>query len=606
MKQLSQALHTTIQNLPTSAGVYHYFDEAGKLLYVGKAKNLSARVKSYFRFTPHLSPNPHVSARILKMLHELHSMHYIVVENEHDALILENSLIKQLRPKYNILLRDDKTYPYIYLDKSHPYPRFEITRKILKSRSIQYFGPFSLAAREILNALYQLLPLVQSASCLKGKKACLYFQIKQCLGPCEFQVPSETYQALIEKGIAFINNKSSLTKALEERMHQLAEQMRFEEAATLRDSIEKIAKSNLISQIDNARHEDMDLFAVDANEHKAVVLRLFMRNGKITSSSHNFIALNHGFDRDEIYKRAILEFYQFSPLTTQQVILAHDVEEMPELQAYLKHTFDTKVKLTHPQKGPKHKLCQLALKNTHELLSNAMHTRSEYDTLEVKLQELCELERLPERIEIFDNSHIQGSAPVGAMVCFEQGNFDKSAYRQYHLESIDEYHQMKETLTRRIESFEKNPPPDLWVLDGGSTLLSLAIDLLQSYGTNLDVIAISKEKVDAKAHRAKGQAKDIIHTKAQSFHLSTSDKRLQWVQRLRDEAHRYAITFHRKTKVKKDQQSKLLEAKGIGPAKVKKLLNHFGTFEQIKTASMEELEVVLGKNDAATIKKLYK
>jgi excinuclease ABC subunit C len=607
MNKLNPILLKQIKHLPKSAGVYHYFDENGKLLYIGKAKNLFARVKSYFRYSPLFAPNPAVSSRILKMLHEVHTMHYIVVENEHDALILENSLIKQLRPKYNILLRDDKTYPYIYFDKAEEFPRFEITRSILSDKQIEYYGPFSTAARDILNALYELLPLIQTKSCLKSGKACLYYQIKKCFAPCEKKISAQEYARYIDKGVAYIHDKKRLCKDLEVRMLELSEEMRFEEAALLRDSIEKISKSSTISQIDLASSEDIDLFSVDADEKRAVVLRLFMRQGKIISSSHNFVHLNHGFDRDELYKRAIVEFYQFSPLTSKQIIVPHAFEEMDDVQAYLKETFSKALDLYVPQRGPKAKLCALALKNTRELLSNYAHEAdSSYEDLEEKLQELCALQNLPKRIEIFDNSHLQGSAPVGAMVCFEEGKFNKSGYRQYHLESLDEYAQMRETLTRRIGRFETNPPPDLWILDGGATLLALAKDLLESSGVNLDVLAISKEKLDAKAHRAKGKAKDILHSKDQSFALSTSDKRLQWVQRMRDEAHRYAITFHKKTKLKQDQASMLLQTKGIGPAKLKKLLNHFGSFEALKEAKEEDVADVVGKNDAATIKRLYK
>ena len=607
MKKLNDNLFKQVKNLPDDAGVYHYFDGNGKLLYIGKAKNLSNRVKSYFRFSPYFTPNSKLNPRIVKMLHEVQSMHYIVVDTEHDALILENSLIKQLRPKYNILLRDDKTYPYIYINTEENFPRFEITRKVLANKKIRYFGPFSMGARDILNALYELIPLVQSKSCLNSGKSCLYYQVKKCLAPCEKKITPQEYQPLIKRGISYINDKKLLCHDLEIKMHSLAENLRFEEATALRDSIEKITKSSITSQMDMANTQDLDLFAVNANEKRAIVLRLFMRQGKIISSSHNFIYLNHGYDRDEIYKRAILEFYQFSPLTTKEIITAHSFEEMTEIQSYLKETFSSGLKLHSPQKGPKAKLCELAMKNTQELLTNYAHENiSIYDDLEVKLQDLCALDSLPRRIEIFDNSHMQGSATVGGVVCFEDGKFNKSAYRQYHLQSKDEYAQMRETLTRRIEAASKNPLPDLWIIDGGTTLLSLAQDLLQSNGINLDAIAISKEKIDAKSHRAKGKAKDILHTKNQSFNLSTTDKRLQWIQRLRDEAHRYAITFHKKTKLKQDNASKLLQAKGIGPAKLKKLLNHFGTFEALKSAKVEDISPIVGKNEAVTIKKLYK
>ena len=604
---LNHTLLQQIQNLPKDPGVYHYFDKKGKLLYIGKAKNLSARVKSYFRFSPNLTANPNLNLRLLKMLSELHSLHYIVVSSEHDALILENSLIKQLRPKYNILLRDDKTYPYIYVNKNESFPRFEITRQVLKEKNILYFGPFSIGAREVLNSLYEILPLVQKSSCLQGKKACLYYQIKKCLAPCEGKITPEEYATFIDKGIYYINNKKELCKDLEIKMHSLAEELRFEEAKEIRDSVEKISKSNTISTIDSANHEDLDLFCVNASEKRAVILRLFMRNGKVISSSHNFIYLNHGYDADEIYKRAILDFYQFSPLTSNQIIVLKKFDEMEDVRDYLQENFAKSIKLYTPERGFKARLCDLALKNSEELLKNYSHTNnSDYENLETKLQDLCLLEKLPERIEIFDNSHMQGSAPVGAMVCFENGKFNKTGYRQYHLQSLDEYAQMRETLSRRIENFKTNPAPDLWIIDGGTTLLKLAFELLSSNAVNLDVIAISKEKIDAKSHRAKGKAKDILHTIEQSFNLSVSDKRLQWVQRMRDEAHRYAITFHKKTKLKSDQASQLLQTKGIGPAKVKKLLNHFGSFEALRKASEADLCLVVGINDAIAIKKVYK
>jgi excinuclease ABC subunit C len=223
-----------------------------------------------------------------------------------------------------------------------------------------------------------------------------------------------------------------------------------------------------------------------------------------------------------------------------------------------------------------------------------------------EIQRLLRLEKKPQRVEIFDNSHMAGEATVGAMVVYEDGKFDKKSYRTYHLEAKDEYAQMRETLTRRVESFAKNSPPDLWILDGGATLLKLALDILSSSGVFLEVIAISKEKVDAKAHRAKGKANDIIYTKDEIFRLQNSDKRLQWIQNLRDEAHRAAITFHKKTKLKRDQESKLLELHGISQAKIKKLLSHFGTFEALKELPLEEIATLLSLKDAQRVKNLYK
>ncbi len=594
-----------IKNLPKTPGIYQYFDKSGRLLYVGKAKNLFSRVKSYFLFTPQLRANPKLSPRIVKMLSETESMHYIVVNSEHDALILENSLIKQLKPKYNILLRDDKTYPYIYIDTNEKYPRFEITRKVLNGKNIQYFGPYSVGARDILDSIYELCKLVQKKSCLNGKKACLYYQMDQCLAPCEKAVPVEFYNSIVAEAIQYIENKSLLLDRLKEKMAFYAENLRFEEAGTLRDRIDRIAKSELISQIDLASTENYDIFAISHNEQRAAVVRLFMRAGKIISSTHDFINLNSGFDLDEAYERAIIEFYgQNKPPVIAPILIAHDFQERTLVQEHLSLLFERKASITVPQRGSKKNLVDLAYTNATELLRQRKVSSTEH--LAEQLQELLALETLPRRIEVFDNSHMAGEATVGGMITFDGEDFDKSGYRHYHLQARDEYGQMRETLTRRINGFEENPPPDLWLIDGGTTLLSLAKELLDSAGVNLDVIAISKEKIDAKSHRAKGSAHDQLHTLQESFRLSPSDKRLQWMQRLRDEAHRYAITFHKKTKLKRDQDSKLLNTHGISPAKVKKLMQHLGTFEALKSATESEIAAILNKSDAKKIKLVYK
>ena len=594
-----------IRSLPNTPGIYQYFDAKGRLLYIGKAKSLANRVKSYWRFTPRLAPNPNLSPRILKMLGETASLHTILVESEHDALILENSLIKQLKPKYNILLRDDKTYPYIYIDLNEPYPRFEITRKVIEGKNIRYFGPYSVGARDILEALYELCKLVQKKGCLKAGKACLYYQLGQCLAPCEKKVPSETYRAIVDEAVGFIENKKRLVGKLKEKMAFYAEMMRFEEAAQLRDRIDRIEKSELLSQIDLATREDYDIFAVASDARRAAIVRLFMRQGKIVSSSHDFITLNEGLDPDEAYERTLLEFYGHDkPPVIAPILIGDDFAARSLVETHLGTLFGKKAQILVPQRGNKKKLIELARTNALRLLEQPS---SVTDTaLPAALKELCGLERLPERVEIFDNSHISGQAPVGAMVAFEKGRFDKKGYRHYHLENRDEYAQMRETLSRRIQGFETNPPPDLWVIDGGRTLLQLALDLLASNGTYLDVIAISKEKIDAKSHRAKGGALDQIHTEDETLKLDRHDKRLQWVQRLRDEAHRFAITFHKKTKLKLDQQSKLLGAEGISAAKVKKLLSHFGTFEALHLCNEAEIAEILNRRDAKIIKKLYK
>ncbi|MFA6193152.1 MAG: excinuclease ABC subunit UvrC [Sulfurimonas sp.] len=597
-------LEETIKQLPQSAGIYQYFDKDEHLLYVGKAKNLYKRVKSYFVFTPEIKANSNLSLRITKMIHQTVSLNYIVVNSEHDALILENSLIKQLHPKYNILLRDDKTYPYIYIDYSAEFPRFEITRKVIKSSDITYFGPYSVGARDILDSIYEICKLVQKKSCLKSKKMCLYHQIDKCFAPCELNVPQEKYKKELDLAKELIVNKKFLIKTLQEKMEFYAENLRFEEAAELRDRCERISRSEIKSEIDFASDENYDIFVVQNSQTRAVVVRIFMRGGKIISSSHDFVQLHEGYDEDEFYQRVLMEFYSNGkPPIIAPILVAKKFESLEIIEEHLSTLFEKNAEIRVPQRGDKKHLIDLAILNANELLKN--DTKKDSTSILGELKELLSLERIPSRIEVFDNSHMSGVATVGAMAVYENGQFDKKSYRTYHLEAKDEYAQMRETLTRRVESFLKNQPPDLWIIDGGTTLLKLACEIIASHGVFIDVIAISKEKIDAKSHRAKGKANDILHTKEKSFELKNSDKRLQFVQNLRDEAHRCAIGFHKKTKLKLDHESRLLTLHGISEAKVKKLLNYFGTFEALKSLSVQEIATILNLNDANAIKKIY-
>ena len=592
-----------LKQLPNDAGVYQYFDKDGHLLYIGKAKVLKNRVKSYFKFTPKLLPADKLGPRIYKMISEVVSCEWIVVPNEHDALILENSLIKQLKPKYNILLRDDKTYPYIVIDYNQDFPRLEITRRILKEKNVKYFGPYSTGAKDMLDSIYEIVPLVQKKSCVSGKKACLFHQIQKCLAPCENKISKEDYAKIVETALEYIYNKSKLITKLNERMSQYANNFRFEEAMTLRDRIKTIEKSQIKSGIDLATNEDIDIFAITASNKKAVVVRMFLRDGKLASSSHDFLKVNNfdenfDFDYNEAYKRAIINYYDNEiPLLPKEILTGIELEDVEELEDFLQTRFSKKIKVLNPKKDKKKDIVQIALNNCDELLR--IDSSRNQTTIYEELKDLFGLQTLPYLIESYDNSHMMGQATVGAMVVWNEdiNAFDKKAFRHYNLESKDEYSQMREMLIRRVESFEKNPAPDLWIIDGGETLLKLAYDIVQSVGVNLDIIAVAKEKVDAKAHRAKGAAKDIIHYKTKNgefknFKLSTSDKRLQFVQRQRDEAHRFVINFHKKQKRAQDKQISLLQIKGIGEAKIKKLLLYFGEFEKIRNASVEELKNV--------------
>ena len=597
---LNETLAATLKKLPNKSGVYHYFYSEGRLLYIGKAKNLKNRIKSYFRFTPSLSVAPNLSARISQMVSQIASMRYIVVENENDALILENSLIKQLKPKYNILLRDDKTYPYLCVDISEDYPRILLTRKVFKSQSIHYFGPYSSGGRDLLDSLYETFPLAQKESCLKGKKACLFYQIKRCLAPCEGKISKEDYRKILEQALECIQNPKKILAILDKKMQFLSENLRFEEAMVLRDRIAKIKQISPLSGVDFARMEDLDIFALEIEGNKGVLVKFFVRGGRVVSSASNVIKSQYELNIEEIYTQSLINYYSGEILIKpKQILIPYDLKEKKdELEQFLYQKLHKKIPIHCPKSGDKKQLCNLALKNAKESL-NLNLTASEEILLDI--QKLFGLQNMPYRIEIFDTSHHRGKQCVGAMVVYDE-RFIKESYRHYLLEGSDEYSQMKEMLQRRIEKFKEEVPPDLWVLDGGVGQINLAKDLLNSAGVNLEVVGISKEKLDSKAHRAKGAALDILRDeKGQEYRLKSSDKRLQFLQKLRDEAHRFAITFHQKQKQKTMQQSKVLEVKGVGKAIQKRLLAYFGSFEGIKKASLDELEKVLSKKLAKSV-----
>lgn len=594
-------LEDEIKSLPSSPGIYQYFDKDGHLLYIGKAKNLKNRVKSYFKFTPRLAPSNNLSLRIRAMIELAHRLEYIKVNSEHDAFILENSLIKQLKPKYNILLRDDKTYPYVVVNLDDEFPRLEITRKVVKGKNIKYFGPFSSGARALLDALYLLFPLVQKKGCLKGKKACLFYQINRCLAPCQGLVSKDEYRDILEKAISLIHHTKPLLSSLEQKMLEYAQNENYEQAALIRDMMQNIKSIEPQNQIDLASLENFDMLGVYGGAKELCAMRFFIREGKIVSTSHSIIHTKNGYELEEIYKQMILGFYQKNvPLPINTIYTAHDISECDELSSILEDRFDKKVHIKNPKRGEKASLARLVLTNAKEILLR--HEKSKSTKLQNEIYSYFELNSYPYSIETFDNSHLGGRATVGAIVAWEGEGFEKSKYRHYHLKGKDEYAQMRELLTNRALRFDKDNPPDLWVIDGGKTLLNLAHEIIQSSGANVDVVAIAKEKIDAKAHRAKGGAKDIIYTLQRSYKLSENDVRLQFLQRLRDEAHRFAITFHRKTKAKQDKESSRLKQRGLSDAKIKKLLLYFGTFEAIESANFDELEKVVGKREAKKLK----
>ena len=588
-----------IRTLPNEPGVYQYFDAQNRLLYVGKAKILKNRVKSYFKFTPSLAPAEKLSPRISKMVSEAVHLEYIVTPSEADALILENSFIKQLKPKYNILLRDDKTYPYIFINLNDEFPRFEITRKVIKGSNIRYFGPYFSGASELLEALYLNFNLVQKKSCIKGKKACLFYQLKRCYAPCEGKISKENYAKIVNEAIAALQNPNLLITRLEELMLNYAKAEDYEQAAAARDKIQTLKNMQTKVEVDLAKLEDFEAYSVACVHDMICAVRFSVQSGKITGVKTDITQAKNA-QKDEIneaYKQAILKsFIAGQPIISTKIYVHESFEDSELVEEILNERFGRKFSITCPKIGDKRKICEIATKNAEVSIEKYLKTHDNVLLNEIK--EYFDLAHTPYVVEAYDNSHLFGEASVGAMVRYEHGEWAKQNYRHMHLSSKNDYDQMKESLTARALRFDKLSPPDLWVIDGGEVLLNLACEILASSGANVDVIAISKEKIDAKAHRAKGEAKDKIYTKNGSFSLSTSDKKLQFFQKMRDESHRFVISFHRKTRQKNDMQRSILKQAGVSEGSIAKLISFYGSFDKISEANLDEVAKITNKSVA--------
>lgn len=618
---MNEILRQKLAKLPASSGVYRFYDENEVLLYVGKAKVLKNRVKSYFR-----SDLP--SGRIAKMVSQIADLQITITPSEADALILENSLIKQLKPRYNILLRDDKTYPYIAVDFACEFPRLELTRKVQKGKKVVYFGPYYRGASEILEAVYSQFALVQKSSCLREKKACLFAQISRCHAPCEGRISKKDYALILQEAIKAVKKPALLLKRMQEEMTRAAESENFEQAAALRDKIQAIqAVSRCEASVDLAKAEDFDAFSVAKLGEFACVVRFSVREGKVAGVKSDIC---EGEEGAGLYKQALLAAYKSEiPLAVSRVYVADEFEDFGVVSEILKSRFG-KFELKVAKIGDKKRLCEVARQNALLTLKDAVKDKNG-----VFLREFSDffgLDKSVRRIEVFDNSQLFGEAIVGGMVVWEfggagevgaqaneaelsksnlvltkrqktvfGGRWDKQSYRHFHLSGASDFEQMKEILTKRAMKFGEISPPDLWVIDGGEALVRLAQAVVASLGAGVEVIGVAKEKIDAKAHRAKGRAQDKIWTKFGEVKLAVNDEKLLFLQALRDEAHRFAISFHRQTRSRNTLNASRFAQLKISAGESKKLLDYFGSFEAVFNADFEELKAVCGGKIARKI-----
>ncbi|MCR4908520.1 MAG: excinuclease ABC subunit UvrC [Lachnospiraceae bacterium] len=610
-------IEENLKQLPKRPGVYIMHAENDEIIYVGKAVNLFNRVHSYFRATKK-------SAKIERMVEKISYFETIVTDSELEALILECNLIKTHRPPYNTLLKDDKSYPYIKVTVGEEYPRIIFTRKphgdtgaFKTGRSektkAQYFGPYTSAGSvretiELINRIFKLRTCNRVLPKDIGKeRPCLNYQINQCSGPCrEGAVSRESYLENVRGALEFLEgNYRPILDRLKGEMEKAAEELRFEDAAGIRDLIGAVSEVAQKQKITSSDGEDRDVIGLARNEKDAVVAVFFVRDGRIIGRDHFDMTETEGVSDAEILGSFVRQFYTGTPFIPPQIILEEEIEEIPVIEEALKIRRGGKVTILTPKRGFKEKLARLAKKNA-ELILNTDRERKDRErkrTQEAaaKLAELLGIEKA-ERIESYDISNISGFLSVGSMVVFENGRGRTSDYRKFRIKTVegpDDYASMDEVLTRRFkrlleaeeagnDSFTRYP--DLILMDGGKGQVNVALKVLEKLGLDLPVAGMVKDD----CHRTRG-----LYFNNEELPIDTHSELFKLVTRIQDETHRFAITYHRSLRDSAQVHSILNDIEGIGDKRRKALLMAFGSLEAIAEASKEELEAVPGMNAKA-------
>lgn len=592
-----------LKKLPAKPGVYIMHDKNDSIIYVGKAIILKNRVKSYFR------ASTKKTAKIEKMVSLIDRFEYIVTDSELEALVLENNLIKEHSPKYNTLLKDDKTYPYIKVTVSDEYPRILFSREMKKDRS-KYFGPFTSATAvkdtiELMNKLYKLRTCNRSLPKDIGKeRPCLNYHIKQCMAPCQNVITKEQYVESVGKALEFLNgNYKSISKELEEKMRIASDNMDFEAAIEYRELLESVKKVSQKQKITDSGFDDKDIIALAKEEQDAVVQVFFIRRGKLIGREHFYMTNVSDDTTKQILTSFVKQYYSGTPFIPKELMLQEEIEDMEVVEQWLSARKESRVHLRVPKIGSKEKLVDLARQNAALVLNKDKERikRDEGRTLGA-VKEIAELLELPpiSRMEAYDISNISGFETVGSMVVYEKGKPRRSDYRKFKIKSVvgqDDYACMKEVLTRRfmhgmeekaeldlkeieyeLGSFSKFP--DLILMDGGKGQVNIALSVLEELKLSIPVCGMVKDD----NHRTRGiyynNIEKPIEIHSEGFKLVT---------RIQDEAHRFAIEYHRSLRSKTQVKSILDDIKGVGPSRRKALMKHFASIEDIKNATVEQL-----------------
>jgi excinuclease ABC subunit C len=596
-------LKDKLQTLPTKPGVYLMKDEEGEVIYVGKSVNLRHRVRSYFQASASHSLKLH------RLIYHIADFDFIVTDSEIEALILECNLIKEHRPKYNIRLKDDKRYPYIKITWQEDYPRVIVTRRMERDGA-RYFGPFTAvwAVHQTLDMLRRLFPYLTCKRKITGQdtRACLYYHIGRCAGPCIGAISKEEYRALIRRICLFLEGKAEKIVAdLQAQMTSAAEALDFERAAALRDQIRAIEWVTTQQKIALAVGKDEDVIALARENDDACVQVFFIRQGKLIGREYFILDGTAEEDEAQIVASFVKQFYDEAAYVPTKIILPTNVEEALVIEAWLRSKRGSKVKLHVPKRGRQRELVQMAAENAAETLASlrAQWMADEGRSVEAlaQLQEHLGLGEAPTRIEGYDISNIQGQAATGSMVVFVKGVPRKSDYRRFRIRTVegaDDYAMMQEVLRRRFKraiegrAEERGKGADVWtilpdlvIIDGGKGQLNAALEVLEEHGLKGEVPAIGL---------AKKQEEVFLPGRSKPLVLPRDSQGLYLLQRIRDEAHRFAIGYHRKLRAKKSLASVLEEIPGIGPKRRQALLQHFSSIEAIRQAPVEELTAVKG------------
>lgn len=573
--------------LPHNPGVYIMKDGKGKIIYVGKAISLKNRVTQYFR------QNSSHSAKVRAMVARIEDFETILTGTEVEALILECNLIKKHRPKYNISLKDDKTYPYLKVTLQDTYPRVYITRRVQRDGG-KYFGPYTnaTALHETLKLLKRLFP-IRSCKTMESKRPCLEYHIKRCMAPCADKISREEYMVMIDDIVMFLEGRTEhVEKSLEQRMLQAADKLEFEQAGRLRDqllAVQKISeKQRIVTGVG-----DQDAIGMARSGIGVCVQIFYVRSGKMVGRDH-FLLDGSDDETDEALLRAFLkQYYNQATFIPREILLPMEILEQELLEEWLEKQKNAKVILAVPKRGTKRDIVEMAIGNAKKALEDesARIKQTEAQTIGAVLDlgKYLGLSRPPYRMECFDISHIQGSETVASMVVFEGGAPKKSDYRRFKIRSAegkpDDFKSMREVTERRYGKADAEMP-DLIIIDGGKGQLSSACEIIRGAG-HITVPVVGLAKRFEEVYR-EGESDPVI--------LPRSSQALYLIQRIRDEAHRFAITYHRKLRNKRNLVSILDNVEGIGPKRRKILLEHFGNIEKIKQASVAEMADLDGMN----------